>query len=127
MKCQKCGYVSFDYLSQCKKCGADLTAARGLLGFSELKSEVPSLLGALLRDDGKSDGTQAKAAAEVVGVTEEGPPRLQLPEVQGPEQPGEKSSQASERESIPGRTSKDELVIELSEDDLEALAGIEKK
>ena len=25
MKCPKCGFISFDYLDQCKKCGSDLT------------------------------------------------------------------------------------------------------
>ena len=25
MKCPKCGYTSFDYLDECKKCGKDLT------------------------------------------------------------------------------------------------------
>jgi ribosomal protein S27AE len=24
MKCPKCGYTSFDYLDECKKCGKDL-------------------------------------------------------------------------------------------------------
>jgi hypothetical protein len=127
MKCQKCGYVSFDHLSQCKKCGGDLTAARGLLGFSAVKSEVPSLLGALLREGGKGDGTQGKAVAEAPGITEVDSSGLHLPEVSVREQRAEKASQASGREAAPGRTSKDELVIELSEDDVEALAGIEKK
>lgn len=32
MKCPKCGYTSFDYLDNCKKCGVDLSAVRGMLG-----------------------------------------------------------------------------------------------
>jgi hypothetical protein len=127
MKCQKCGYVSFDYLSQCKKCGADLTTVREKLGFSALKPEVPSLLGALLRDGVKTNRMQGGGAAEAGDKVEEsasGPHRL---EMSGPEQPVVKPSQASESEPTHARTSADELVIELSEDDLEALAGIEKK
>jgi hypothetical protein len=32
MKCPKCGYTSFDYLDECKKCGADISDIRALLG-----------------------------------------------------------------------------------------------
>jgi hypothetical protein len=48
MKCIKCGYVSFDYLSECKKCRTSLTAARNGFGFSGAKPAVPFLLGSLL-------------------------------------------------------------------------------
>lgn len=48
MKCIKCGYVSFDYLSECKKCRTSLTAARNGFGFSGGKPAVPFLLGSLL-------------------------------------------------------------------------------
>lgn len=50
MKCNKCGYVSFDYLSECKKCGVSLEATREGLGFGTAKPNVPSFLGALLKD-----------------------------------------------------------------------------
>jgi hypothetical protein len=127
MRCQKCGFVSFDYLSQCKKCGADLTVVRELLGFSASKSEVPSLLGALLKNEGKSDTMQGKAVAEAGDVDVNGTSELHWQELSGPEQTVKPTSKASEQEVTPAKTSKDELVIELSEDDLEALAGIEKK
>lgn len=32
MKCPKCGYTSFDYLDECKKCGSDLSTVRSILG-----------------------------------------------------------------------------------------------
>ena len=48
MKCTKCGYVSFDYLSECKKCRTSLTAARDGFGFAGGKPAVPFLLGSLL-------------------------------------------------------------------------------
>jgi len=48
MKCTKCGYVSFDYLSECKKCRTSLTAARDGFGFAGEKPTVPFLLGSLL-------------------------------------------------------------------------------
>lgn len=50
MKCAKCGYISFDHLSECKKCQTSIAAVRGGLGFSATKPAVPSLLGSLLRD-----------------------------------------------------------------------------
>lgn len=48
MKCAKCGYVSFDYLSECKKCQTSMAGAREGLGFSAARPAVPSLLGSLL-------------------------------------------------------------------------------
>ena len=50
MRCSKCGYVSFDYLSECKKCRTNLTGTRDGLGFFAAKPAVPSLLGSLLSD-----------------------------------------------------------------------------
>lgn len=44
MKCDKCGFVSFDHLAQCRRCGADLEGVRERLGFSPVKAEVPFLL-----------------------------------------------------------------------------------
>jgi len=50
MKCTKCGYVSFDHLSECKKCRTSLTAARDGFGLHGAKPAVPFLLGALLSE-----------------------------------------------------------------------------
>jgi len=30
MKCPKCGYVTFDYLERCKRCGADFVSEQAL-------------------------------------------------------------------------------------------------
>jgi len=32
MKCPKCGYISFDYLSNCKRCHTDLASVRQIIG-----------------------------------------------------------------------------------------------
>jgi hypothetical protein len=104
MKCQKCGFVSFDYLSQCKKCGADLTAVREKLGFSALKSDVPFLLGTLLKDGARSDIFDP----------------LEL------EPLFEKPSAATDKDGEPQEAEQDEQVIKLSEADLEDLPGIEE-
>jgi len=50
MRCAKCGYISFDYLSECKKCRTSLADMREGLGFFAAKPAVPSLLGSLLSD-----------------------------------------------------------------------------
>jgi hypothetical protein len=50
MKCTNCGYVSFDHLSECKKCRTSLTVARDAFGLSAGKPAVPFLLGSLLSD-----------------------------------------------------------------------------
>lgn len=51
MKCTKCGYVSFDYLSECRKCGANLLQVRDGLGFGSAKPAVPSFLAGMLEDN----------------------------------------------------------------------------
>lgn len=48
MRCQKCGYVSFDHLLACKKCGNDASTAREALGLVAGKPTMPFFLGALL-------------------------------------------------------------------------------
>ena len=50
MKCNKCGFISFDYLSECRKCGTSLSGCRDALGFSAARSNVPFFLGSLLKD-----------------------------------------------------------------------------
>ena len=52
MKCAKCGFISFDYLASCKKCGTNLNQARTVLGFSDVKPEPPPFLKALVEEEG---------------------------------------------------------------------------
>ncbi len=71
MKCVKCGYISFDYLSVCKKCGVSLNQARSGLGFIESKPEPPEYLKALIDEGGGTDGADAagRAASPVEDTT----------------------------------------------------------
>jgi hypothetical protein len=39
MKCSKCGYTSFDYLNECKKCGTDISDVRAMLGVIAISPE----------------------------------------------------------------------------------------
>jgi hypothetical protein len=50
MRCEKCGYVSFDHLSECKNCQASMAAAREGFRFATVRASVPSLLGSLLNE-----------------------------------------------------------------------------
>ena len=122
MKCQKCGFVSFDNLSECKKCGSDLRAVREGLGFTALKSEVPSLLGALL-GPGRSDGIQIRGdkSAAAVGLEFES---------ETPDEPADTAKNSGRPTIAPGQdmevheAGKDDLVIELSEADFEETPGM---
>jgi hypothetical protein len=44
MRCSKCGFVSFDYLDACKKCGTDLGAVRRELNLFDFRPEVPAFV-----------------------------------------------------------------------------------
>jgi hypothetical protein len=81
MKCVKCGYISFDHLAVCKKCGVNLNQARSGLGFADSKPEPPSYLRALV-DEGSSVGPEAAgrrpgsvgdAAMQIEQAVAEGP------------------------------------------------------
>ncbi len=66
MRCQKCGFVSFDYLTECKKCGVDLTATRDLLGYLSIKPSSPFFLEAILANRAASPvGSAAGIGAAV--------------------------------------------------------------
>ena len=46
MKCQKCGYISFDYLDRCKSCGDDLVPTKIKLNIYTKQPEID------INDDG---------------------------------------------------------------------------
>lgn len=64
MKCHKCGFVSFDYLSECKKCGINLEGSRSLLGMMDFKPSMPFFLGAMInaKPEGANGGSTGVAA-----------------------------------------------------------------
>ena len=49
MRCPKCGFISFDYLVSCKRCGSDQGSVKGLIG---LVGVQPSESGVLLQSSG---------------------------------------------------------------------------
>ena len=42
MRCPKCGFVSFNHLDNCKKCGRDLTEQKAMLGIRSVKRQPAS-------------------------------------------------------------------------------------
>ncbi len=65
MKCPQCGYISFDYVESCEKCGNDLTSVRTLLNIPPVKPDTPSFLSALI--DGTYTPKQAPESEEMAG------------------------------------------------------------
>lgn len=118
MKCDKCGFVSFDYLAECRRCGADLSVIRERLGFSALKSEVPFLLGALLKGGDEPDPSLLRFGREPEGSAGEGLSDSALEHSFEAE-----ASPPTEAGADKDHTAGEELIIELSEADLESLAG----
>ena len=61
MKCQKCGYISFDYNEACPKCNRGLEAERDRLNLPSYKPDPPFLLEPLIRKISDSTlGLEAK-------------------------------------------------------------------
>ncbi len=124
MKCPKCGFVSYDHLSECKKCGADLAAVREGLGFSAHKSEVPFLLGTLVAGGGRRDipgaGTGDESAHVDFSYDSEGVLRGTVDF----EHPDRKTVNAVADEMKSQGPGNDDRIIELSEADLEDLPRI---
>lgn len=50
MKCTDCGFINFDHLSKCRKCGGDLSAVRKELGLTDFRPNPPFLLKSLLEE-----------------------------------------------------------------------------
>ncbi|MBN2808240.1 MAG: hypothetical protein JXR80_01965 [Deltaproteobacteria bacterium] len=59
MKCPKCGYTSFDYLRQCKKCGESLDESRQALN---LKMGEPTLFAGLKDEPAKKTALTQKSS-----------------------------------------------------------------
>ncbi|MCE5245133.1 MAG: hypothetical protein LLF99_18230 [Desulfobacteraceae bacterium] len=124
MRCQKCGFIGFDYLNKCKKCGADLTAVREGFGFMPAKPSAPSFLGAL------TGGMQAQTSEAAPSPEEEGVslPGLDFGEdlVFSPDEPMEPARPAMAAAGAPAPElaeplilSDEDLTIELEDEEAE--------
>lgn len=73
MKCPKCGFVGFDHLSTCAKCGKELDSVRRDLNLFDFAPAVPAfVLEAVLALTQRSVGASAAAAAVSVAAGEPG-------------------------------------------------------
>lgn len=118
MRCQKCGFHSFDYLSACKKCGSDLSSIRDSLGLLGVKPQIPFFLNVLLRSPGEMPKVPAMAAPSPM-FGDAMPQRGFVPQPKPEENPDLVIDGLDEAEFEP--------LIELSEADLKQLLGEQKK
>jgi hypothetical protein len=119
MKCAKCGFVSFDYLSECKKCRTSMTAARNDFGFFAAKPAVPSLLGSLL------SGYESPTQMESTVVETEMSTPFRFGEEVGfgfrREEPESRAAEAASAVVNPDVSGEDFSLLDLSDDELELL------
>ena len=74
MKCPKCGYVSFEYLDQCRGCGRDLTQFKSNIGLVAFASGTINILRYV---EGMEEiAEKPKEIAEPTTEMTEIPPRL---------------------------------------------------
>ena len=118
MRCQRCGYVGFDHLKMCKKCGADLTAMRDGLGFIPVKPTVPSFLGALTGETSRA-APPAAEAFHAQDLADDSLPEIELEDelVFVPDEPAEAMTDPL-RGPSPVEVRSENDIEELSDEDL---------
>jgi hypothetical protein len=83
MKCTDCGFISFDHLSKCRKCGGDLSAVRKQLGLTDFRPNPPFLLKSLLEESEQPPPEMSpvakKSAPGFPDSTRTSPQDLELP------------------------------------------------
>jgi len=69
MKCPKCGFISFDYLDKCRKCGRALPKAAQKSLFPSIKSEIKDEAKIALRKEEKKTTNYRAANDDRVQIT----------------------------------------------------------
>ncbi len=64
MRCPKCGYISFDHLERCKKCGKDIVEATADLDGTVFETVAPVFLKFETAGEGGGEGGMAAEAAD---------------------------------------------------------------
>ncbi|MGB3649117.1 MAG: hypothetical protein WA992_11375 [Desulfobulbales bacterium] len=64
MRCPKCGFISFDPLTSCKKCGKDIAEVASELQGTSIKLETPMFLSAALAGYGDREGSFEEISME---------------------------------------------------------------
>src|SRR3990170_3093350 len=68
MKCPKCGYVSFEYLDTCRKCGRDLTQLKTDMGVTTF---TPGVINVLKYVEGMEEAVEEGEESAVATAVEE--------------------------------------------------------
>ena len=68
MKCPKCGYVSFEYLDACRKCGRDFTQLKSDMGITTF---VPGVINVLKYVEGMEEAVEKTDESAVATATSE--------------------------------------------------------
>src|SRR3989338_1537923 len=68
MKCPKCGYVSFEYLDTCRKCGRDLTQLKTDMGVTTF---TPGVINVLKYVEGMEEAVEEGEESAVATATAE--------------------------------------------------------
>ena len=64
MRCPKCGFISFDHLTSCAKCGKDIAEVASELQGTSIKLETPMFLSAALAGYGDREGSFEEISME---------------------------------------------------------------
>ena len=64
MRCPKCGFISFDHLTSCAKCGRDISEVASELQGTSIKIESPMFLGGALAAVAERGGSFEERAME---------------------------------------------------------------
>jgi hypothetical protein len=64
MRCPKCGFISFDHLTSCAKCGKDVAEVASELQGTSIKVEAPMFLGSALAAHADRAGSIDELAME---------------------------------------------------------------
>ena len=64
MRCPKCGFISFDHLTSCAKCGRDVSETASELQGTSIKTELPMFLGTALAAYSEREGSFEDQAME---------------------------------------------------------------
>lgn len=131
MRCPKCGYFSFEYLSECSKCGVGLAEVKDKLGLLAIRPNVPFFLGGLLADytpppgaAATSTATSAAAAGAILSEIEFGDDfDLDLSLPGGDAAPGAQPETRRGTEMSPLDLDLEDLAIDLSDEPTQAQTG----
>lgn len=119
MKCPKCGYVSFEYLDQCKKCGRDISQFKAGM---KVVTFAPGVLNVFkytgLEESVKDAAPAADADESAIEVKLEAQEKKEI-EISLPEEETIKPSLATAKAPAPQATEekKEEIILTIEDEE----------